>query len=235
MRFLWATEEWQAKRLKRNTYFGWINTIMREYSRDIEPMKMASVIATIIRCRSFIRPIQGCHWNIYKKGSKMKMNGDMQKWEKKWKLNMLMIRWHRTSVHPGWGRMRSLLRPLRRNDIHTIQSLMKYICSTYRLPPLSSLLYGCWMDAPVYRSRFACPSWERIPVCSKQSHKDATTTILERSTGGWNWEKTAEITHTVKGNGGMYSIVLPGIKNKTSFTIDFKWSCSYQWGYNGMS
>ena len=55
--------------------------------------------------------------------------------------------------------------------------------------------------------------------------KNATTTTLERSKGGWTWEKLAEVSYRSTGN--ELEIRLPkkalGITGN-AFTLDYKWA-----------
>jgi hypothetical protein len=66
--------------------------------------------------------------------------------------------------------------------------------------------------------------WEGFEYIVNRSVKDGSTTLLEKSTGGWNWEAVTEIKYETKGN--ELHLVIPkaalGI-TAASFQVDFKW------------
>jgi hypothetical protein len=223
-----AAGEMTGKKIKAgDTYF--VDQYNEEYSRDIEPMKDGFGDNYYYQMSQFIRQYKGVSpRNIYKKSPKMKMNGDMQKWEKV-KAEYADDKGdivHRS--HPGWGRMKNYSDHSGRNDIlqSKVASDGKYIYFYVQTAaPISSYMDAEWMRLFIGVKDLAAPSWEGFQYVVNNHIKNATTTILERSTGGWNWEKAAEIAYTVKGNEMEVAIPLSclEIKDKTSFTIDFKW------------
>jgi len=53
--------------------------------------------------------------------------------------------------------------------------------------------------------------------------------VLERSTGGWNWEKVAEVVYTVDGDTMVVTIPRAALGiSEGDFTVNFKWSDNMQ-------
>ena len=71
--------------------------------------------------------------------------------------------------------------------------------------------------------------WETFDYVVNRLTPTETEGILERSKGGWNWEKVCNVKYTVGGN--KIVIVVPkfalNIKNE-SFKLNFKWSDNMQ-------
>ena len=61
--------------------------------------------------------------------------------------------------------------------------------------------------------------------------KDASTTLLEVNTGGWNWRQVAEIRYCVKGNEIELAIPRKALgfgDPKKPISFDFKWADNMQ-------
>lgn len=54
---------------------------------------------------------------------------------------------------------------------------------------------------------------------------DGNETWLEKNTGGWNWERVAKVSFTVRGNELMLAVprAALGVTHAEKFTLDFKW------------
>ena len=72
-------------------------------------------------------------------------------------------------------------------------------------------------------------NWETFEYMLNRENPTADKATLERSTGGWNWEKAAEVAYTV--NGDTMVVTIPrsalGI-GEGDFTVNFKWSDNMQ-------
>ena len=66
--------------------------------------------------------------------------------------------------------------------------------------------------------------WEGCDFMLNRS-VDGSETWLEKNTGGWNWERVAKISFTVRGNELMLSVprAALGLDGAENFTLDFKW------------
>lgn len=72
-------------------------------------------------------------------------------------------------------------------------------------------------------------SWETFEYMLNRETPTADKATLEKSTGGWNWEKAAEVSYSV--NGDTMVVTIPraalGI-GEGDFTVNFKWSDNMQ-------
>ena len=66
--------------------------------------------------------------------------------------------------------------------------------------------------------------WEGYDFILNRS-VDGQETWLEKNTGGWNWERVAKISFTVRGNELMLAVprAALGLSGTEDFTLDFKW------------
>ena len=66
--------------------------------------------------------------------------------------------------------------------------------------------------------------WEGYDYILNRS-VDGNETWLEKNTGGWNWERVAKVSFTVRGNELMLSVprTALGLSGAENFTLDFKW------------
>ncbi len=67
--------------------------------------------------------------------------------------------------------------------------------------------------------------WEGFEFIVGRETGTSSTLVLEKSTGGWNWEKVADVAYTVSGN--VLQIKIPrvalGLEGK-QFSLGFKWA-----------
>ena len=73
--------------------------------------------------------------------------------------------------------------------------------------------------------------WESFQyIVNRGTPADATHTLLEASTGGWNWEAKGEVTYSVSGNTLQLAVprALLGLAHIDDFVLNFKWSDNMQ-------
>ncbi|MBP3570613.1 MAG: carbohydrate-binding protein [Clostridia bacterium] len=72
-------------------------------------------------------------------------------------------------------------------------------------------------------------SWETFEYMLNRESPTADKATLERSTGGWNWEKAAEVDYTVSGDTMVVTIPRASLGiGEGDFTVNFKWSDNMQ-------
>ena len=74
-------------------------------------------------------------------------------------------------------------------------------------------------------------NWETFEYIVNRTNPTDSKAVLEKSTGGWNWEKVADIDYTV--NGDTMTVTIPrsalGISaDSETFSLNFKWSDNMQ-------
>ena len=72
-------------------------------------------------------------------------------------------------------------------------------------------------------------NWETFEYMLNRESPTADKATLERSTGGWNWEKAAEVAYTVEGNRMVVTIPRSALGlGEGDFTVNFKWCDNMQ-------
>ena len=72
-------------------------------------------------------------------------------------------------------------------------------------------------------------NWETFEYMLNRETPTADKATLERSTGGWNWEKAAEVAYTVEGNRMVVTIPRSALGiDEGDFTVNFKWCDNMQ-------
>lgn len=72
-------------------------------------------------------------------------------------------------------------------------------------------------------------NWETYEYMLNRQSPTADKATLERSTGGWNWEKAAEVAYTVEGNRMIVTIPRSALGlGEGDFTVNFKWCDNMQ-------
>ena len=72
-------------------------------------------------------------------------------------------------------------------------------------------------------------NWETYEYMLNRQSPTADKATLERSTGGWNWEKAAEVAYTVDGNRMVVTIPRAALGiGEGDFTVNFKWCDNMQ-------
>ena len=72
-------------------------------------------------------------------------------------------------------------------------------------------------------------NWETYEYMLNRQSPTADKATLERSTGGWNWEKAAEVAYTVEGNRMVVTIPRSALGlGEGDFTVNFKWCDNMQ-------
>ena len=72
-------------------------------------------------------------------------------------------------------------------------------------------------------------SWETFEYILNRETPTAEKAILEKSKGGWSWEKVAEVAYTVEGDTMVVTIPRTALGIDTDdFTVNFKWSDNMQ-------
>ncbi len=71
--------------------------------------------------------------------------------------------------------------------------------------------------------------WETFEYMLNRENPTADKAVLEKSTGGWNWEKVAEVVYTVDGDTMVVTIPRAALGiSEGDFTVNFKWSDNMQ-------
>lgn len=199
----------------------------QEFSRDIEPVHGAHGDNYYYQMVANIRRYKGCAPLAPPAGAKsIMLNGDFRQWEQ---------------VRPEFaGRTGNTLprsnagigklmyeNKTGRNEFaqlkvaHDEKSVFFYARTQ---KPVSSRDGGNWMMLLINADGQQETGWEGFEFIVNRTAPGATTAVLERSSGGWKWERVAEVQYEVKGS-EMHIAIPRELLMVTSgaFQLDFKW------------
>ena len=212
---------------KGETYF--VDLYNAEYSRDAEPVKGVFTDNYYYQLVDNIRKFKGSRpLPVAKTTHTVGIDGKFADWQavKNTFADDAGDTFHRR--HPGWGRITEYVDTSGRNDIveskvtSDAESVFFYVRTTN---PLTAWNSSDWMRLFIRVSNSQQPAWEGFQYVVNRTAKNSTTTTLERSKGGWNWENAGEVSYRT----GRNELELRVSKKALGvtgniFTLDFKWA-----------
>lgn len=212
---------------KGETYF--VDLYNAEYSRDAEPMKGAFTDNYYYQLVDNIRKFKGTRaLPVVTATHKIGIDGRFSDWQavKNTFTDDAGDTFHRR--HPGWGRITEYVDTSGRNDIveSKVTSDNEFVFFYVRTAnPLTAWKSPGWMQLYIGTGNRQEPAWQGFQYMINRTTKNGTTTTLERSKGGWNWETVGELRYR-KGRSEL-EVRIPkkalGITSN-AFTLDFKWA-----------
>ncbi len=211
---------------KGDSYF--VDLFNHEYSRDIEPLRGGFGDNYYYQLADFIRRYKGVEPTKVHSAFHKIAPDDFAAW-KKVEARYADDRgdvFHRD--HYGYGRIGRLVNTTGRNDIveskvaNDGKNLYFYVRTAQALTPHTDSL---WMRLFIDVKGRDGANWEGFQYRVNGRAQNASTTSLERSLNGWNWEKTAELSYRVEGDEMVIAVPLSAlrIENPKNFALDFKW------------
>lgn len=88
-----------------------------------------------------------------------------------------------------------------------------------------------WMTLLIDADRNHATGWEGYDFIVNRQVVDAGTTVVERNTGGWNWEKVGEAAMRIEGNELHIAVpraLLGLLAGSDALSFDFKWTDNLQ-------
>ena len=205
-----------------------VDQYSQEYSRDIEPMSGGHADSYYYQLVAGIRRFKGIR--ELPKASPPKsisINGRFRDWEDVGPefRDDAGDTTHRD--HPGWGSEGQYTNTSGRNDIVAAKvardegSLYFYVRTDEPLTPRTD---PNWMWLFLSASPEANSSWEGYAYVVNRLPCEGGHAVLERSTGGWNWETVAEVRLASRGNELELAIPRSALGlDAGPVQLDFKW------------
>ena len=237
--FITGWNEWIAARLPEfngvKEPLMFVDQFSEECSRDIEPMKGGHADDYYYQMVDYIRKFKGARPIPLASAPKtIKMDGDFAGWNNvgpEYRDNA----WD--TVHrdfPGVGKIGQYVNNTGRNDFVAMKvardSKFVYFYARTR-EPISPHTDRNWMMLFINSDCDPKTGWEGYNFVVNRSVKDSSTTIVEKSTGGWNWTPKAEVHYRVSGCEIEIAIprsVLGFADTKKPMRFDFKWADNMQ-------
>ena len=227
--FFTGWNEWTAQRQKPDVcpapYF--VDQYNHEFSRDIEPLNGGFGDNYYYMMADFIRKFKGAsRLPVFNQRKKIAIDGSFADWAG------VAARWaddqgdvfHRNWF--GWGRIGQYVNDSGRNDIVLVKTVNDarniyfYVKTASELTPCTD---PQWMQL-FLRVSGKGKNWEGYDFAVNRSGVSEGSALLEKSAGGWAWEKVSAVRFAASGCEMEIAIPLEdlGIKDADSFTLDFK-------------
>jgi hypothetical protein len=236
--FITGWNEWIAGRFAE--FIGvkmpvmFVDTFDQQRSRDIEPMKGGHGDNYYYQMVSFIRRYKGVRKPPAAGPPKtIRMDGDFSDWagvEPEFRDDIGDTA-HRD--HPGWNNVARYVNTTGRNDFVTLkvardrEYLYFYARTRDSITPYTG---QHWMML-FLKTGAGGNTWEGYDFVVNRVVKDATTTTLEESRGGWNWRHRADVRYRVQGNELMLAVRRAdlGLDDLSRpLRLEFKWADNMQ-------
>ncbi len=234
--FITGWNEWMAMRLQgpdeRPVRF--VDQATHEFSRDIEPMKGGHGDSYYLQMIDYIRRFKGM-------GSQeapsikqtIVINDDFSQWnnirpEYKDYTNDTVARYH-----GGYGGV-TYTNHTGRNDFDTLKVARddKHLYFYARtVDPITLHTDPKWMRLLIQTDANVHTGWEGYNYIVNRNVINATTTTVEKNTGGWSWQSVGTVSYRVNGNELHLAIPrsLLGLSDVSRpLKLHFKWSDNMQ-------
>ncbi|MBW7864352.1 MAG: hypothetical protein H3C30_08060 [Candidatus Hydrogenedentes bacterium] len=229
--FITGWNEWVAMRF--DEFNGIREPVMfvdqfdHEHSRDIEPMRGGHWDAYYYQTVDFVRRFKGARPQpAAGPAATIDMDGG---WEQ-WYTVTPVYRNHQglpPRDHPGWGGEGRYVNATLRNNILECRvardgDFVYFLARTRE--PLSPAEGAAWMRLFINLDRKGDTGWEGYDFLVNRERGEQTATV-ERSTGGWNWEKTGDARWRVEGKQLMLAVprAALGLQPGDRPDFNFKW------------
>jgi hypothetical protein len=210
-----------------DTYF--VDDYNHEYSRDIEPVDGSFGDNYYYYMTDFIRKFKGvAPIAADKETCAITVNGTFDDW-KNVKAVYSDDKGDITNRnHHGYGRVGTLTNNTGRNDIVETRVAVDASSLYFYVKTASAITAHTddrWMRLFINVNGSTTPKWEGFGFVVNNTVNSSTSTTLERSKGGWNWEKVQDISYKVSKTEMELAIPLSalGISKTNGYSIDFKW------------
>lgn len=207
-----------------------------ENSRDIEPSKGLLKDYYYYQLIDNVRRFKGASKiNPANEGVTIDINGDLSQWD-----NPSIISYDHYSKNTyerndrGWGKNKYVNQTMRNDIINTKvtydnNNIYFYVKTVDDLTPHTD---NAWMRLFLDTAEATETSvdWEEIEYVINRTSPSDTEAVLEKSTGGWNWEVVGKVKYKVSGN--VLQIEVPrtmlGYEKGKAISFNFKWSDNMQ-------
>ncbi len=232
--------EWIAQRFGREAFEQKHDILFRdefseEYSRDIEPMRGGYGDSYYIQLCDFIRRYKGVaaphaadrQWTIA-------MEGPMDQWAQVAPEYREYTGDAAPRDHAGYDGAGRYVNRTGRNEFQVLKVAADKGCVYFyaqTVKPLTPHTDRNWMLLFINSDGNPSTGWKGFNYVVNRKIVDAGTTLLEGSSGGWNWRETAHVSYRAEGNRLHLAIPLTalGLKDRSKpLSFEFKWSDNMQ-------
>ncbi len=201
-----------------------------EYSRDAEPSKGDLKDAYYLQMAANIRKFKGVRETPEASESKtIDLSGDFSQWAEVGPefLGYKGGTEHRNERGAGVkGTVNYLTNTTGRNDIvlskvaRDSENLYFYVETAKDITPYTD---PYWMMLYINSDRTYQTGWEGYDFIVNRVSPTENKAVIEKSLGGWNWEKAGEVSYKLQGNKMMVAIPRSILGVNGTVDIEFKW------------
>lgn len=235
--FVTGWNEWIAGRF--NEFAGYTAPVIfvdefdQEHSRDIEPMKGGHGDDYYYELVEFARRYKGSRRPLEAGAQK---TIDLSKGFGQWDSVTPEYRDEAGDTfvrdYPAYNSATRLTNRTGRNDLITMKvsrdSSFLYFYAKTR-DAISPYSDPHWMTLFIDADRNHSTGWEGYDFLINHRLKDGHTTVLERTSNGWNWEPVCDVEYRVAGNQIMIKVPREALGlSKEPVEFEFKWADNWQ-------
>ncbi len=226
--------EWIAGRFTHGHDVVFVDQFSEEYSRDLEMMRGGHGDNYYYQLVANVRRYKGMP--SLRKGSEpvtIKIDSGFQHWRSVRPEYWDPIGETLTRDFDGVGKMHYENRT-GRNDFELMKvarddQKVYFYARTH--DPITPSDGNDWMTLLIGVVGSANPAWEGYQFVVNRTVVNGNTSLLERSAGGWNWAKVAEVSYHVAGNELQLAVPRAALglpTGNSDFKLDFKWTDNLQ-------
>lgn len=230
--FITSWNEWTA--MRQPEWLGIVpafaDSFDAEHSRDIEPSKGVLRDNPFYQMIANIRRYKGVRETPLATAQKtIDINNGFEQWED---VGPKFLNYKATTNvnrdYPGWGGLLHYKNDTFRNNVvlskvsRDEKNLYFYVETLKDITPYTD---KDWMNLLINTKGGNNQGWEGYEYIVNRVSPSETKAVVEKSLGGWNWQKIGEVEYTLKGN--KMQLVIPreliGLES-TELDIEFKWT-----------
>jgi len=229
--FVTGWNEWIMGRFQKFSHYSapsiFVDQFNQEFSRDIEPMRGGHLDDYYYQLIDYVRKFKGARQIPFAEGAKtIDIDGDFKQWrgvEPEYLDDVLDCP---ERNYAGWGEAGPYLEPAGRNDFEAMKvsydekNVYFYVKTVANITKATS---EHWMHLFIKTDENA-PAWENFNYVVNRHISSPTSAWLEKSKGGWSWEKVCDITLKIAKNEMHFAIPREALGLKGKISFDFKWT-----------
>jgi hypothetical protein len=210
-----------------DTFF--VDQYTQEYSRDIEPMAGGHGDAYYYQMASYLRRYKGVRPLPEASAPLEHPQGAFMNWDQVQPVYRDHVADADHRDHPGWGSVEAYVNETGRNNfveckVDRSEGSVHFWARTAE--PITDHGQPGWMTLYLRIPGSDAPDWSGFHFAINRTAARRGVATLERSLGGWEWEKVADVPFAVEGDQIELTVSrhLLGLEDDEAFELIFKWS-----------
>ncbi len=211
-----------------------VDTFDQEHSRDVEPMKGGYGDNYYYQMTNYIRRYKGVRpLPSASPPATIDLTGNFGQWADVGPEYRDTIGDTAHRDHPGYNTATRYRNTTGRNDIVLMkvardEQFLYFYAKTRE--PITHFTDPDWMVLFINTDRNPDTGWEGYNIDINRRMKDGSTSVVEHTANGWNWQPKGEARFIVQGNELMLAVSRGalGLTKDNAINIEFKWADNFQ-------